>query len=176
MSPLPESTAGPPAETAAAPAADPPVPRHLHAVHHSEETIEAEVKNTEVENTAPVAETDTGHTATSGTGGGAWLRAAFTPGSGLYTDRQPSVAETVRRAKRGGQLADHGPLRVMAVGHGYFAAVNKAVCQTWIWVVDHPARLVVAGVLLTLAISFPTTRHLLGLLLTPVVWVQQALI
>lgn len=105
----------------------------------------------------------------------AWLRDAFTPDSGLYTDRQPSIAETVRRARDGSQLADTGPLRRLSVAHGYLAAANKAVCTTWVWVVDHPARLSVAAVLFGLAFAFPPVRHVLALLLTPVVWAQQAL-
>ena len=36
----------------------------------------------------------------------AWARVAFTPASGLYTERQPTIAETVRRARDGDQLPD----------------------------------------------------------------------
>ncbi|TDX84964.1 hypothetical protein [Amycolatopsis arida] len=105
----------------------------------------------------------------------AWLRAAFTPDSGLYTDRQPSIAETVRRARHGSQLAERGPLRTASIGYGWVAAANKAVCATWVWIVDHPARLAVVTTLAALALAFPPTRQLAVWLLTPVVWLHAAL-
>lgn len=149
--------------------AGPEEPRHLHAVPLIEATAEPEPPTSTVEPGVPtrsralVTETVT------------WLRTAFVPDSGLYTDRQPSIAETMRRAKHGGQLSAVGPLRTASTVHGYGAAANKAVALTWMWIVDHPARLGVVTVLVVLAIVYPPTRHVLGVLLTPAVWAQQAL-
>lgn len=85
-----------------------------------------------------------------------FLKTAFTPQSGLYTDRQPTIAETVRRAEAGDHLGLAGPLRKAAIGYGYFTAAVDAVCLTVMWLARHPARL-----LLTLLV----TGLLVGLLL-----------
>jgi hypothetical protein len=162
MSALPFTTPSPP------PKPEPPEPapagdRHLHAVHPDEDNTEA----------APATEVPTEPDAT--TKAVAWAKAAFSPGSGLYTDRQPTIAEITRRAKDGKQLGENGPLRKMAKVYNYGAAANKAACLTWAWVVDHPARFAVVMALASLLLVFPATRHLLSVLLTPVVWFQQSL-
>lgn len=139
--------------------------RHLHPVPSGEYPTEFTTDQqppTEAAPTSPAAKA-------------AWLREAFTPDSGLYTDRQPSIAETVRRAQRGSHLPDAGPLRTAGKAHGYLAAANKAVAATWVWIVDHPARLVTFTALVALALVFPATRQLVSLLLTPFAWAQQAL-
>jgi hypothetical protein len=105
----------------------------------------------------------------------AWMRTNFTPDSGLYADRQPSIEEIVRRAKGSDHLPDEGILRRLAIGYSYLAAANKAAAVTWAWIVDHPARLFVVGVLLALAMVFPPTRYAIAALLTPLTWIQQAL-
>ena len=171
MSALPfETNPGPPATASAA---HPPGPRHLHAVPHGTEPTES------ITESAPVgadqaADTEIAAAETTG-GAAAWVRAVFVPESGLYADRQPSIAETVRRARRGRQLADRGALRGLGVAHGYLAAANKAVAHTWVWIVDHPARLVTFLALFGLAIAFPPTRYAISLLLTPIAWMQHAL-
>ena len=181
MSALPENTPGTPANT---PAASPPSsavtarpapPRRLHAVYPSQDSGETAPSSTDTPITGDGPSDGNEAAGTGRTASGGWVRAAFAPGSGLYTDRQPSIAETMRRAKRGGQIADTGPLRVAATVHGYLAAANKAACQTWMWIVDHPARLAVFGVLLALAVVFPPTRQLLAWVLAPIVWAGQAL-
>lgn len=150
----PEPATAPEQERAAA-------SRHLHAV---DADLAPEVS---IPGVQPAART-VGPTAQ-------WLRAAFTPDSGLYTDRQPSIAETVRRARRGSHLAEQGPLRTASTGYSWLAAANKAVCATWVWVVDHPARLAVVTTLAALALAFPPTRQFAVWLLTPVVWLHTAL-
>ncbi|HEY3478879.1 MAG TPA: hypothetical protein VGL02_08255, partial [Streptomyces sp.] len=99
--PVPATTPNPPPlpqPTAAAPAA--PVERRLHAV----DATEAVAPDTTAADTT-AADTTAADTTAAGTepsadaepsGPGAlalalaWLRASFTPGSGLYHDRQPS--------------------------------------------------------------------------------------
>ena len=172
----------PPAAKAADPATN-HQPAHLHLVHTNDNTIEFPAVQVHDEGQDDDGRNDDGQdgeknkfAAAAAVGGAAaWMREAFAPGSGLYADRQPSIAEVVRRAKHGGQLATHGPLRHIAKAHGYVAAANKAVCDTWVWIVNHPARLVVALGLLGLAVAFPTTRHLISLLLAPFTWARQAL-
>lgn len=80
----------------------------------------------------------------------AFLRAAFTPASGLYTDRLPSIAETVRRAKAGAHVAEAGPLHKASTAYGYLAAAIKAVAITVMWLVEHPARLLTVLLLVAL--------------------------
>lgn len=171
MSALPSETNPGPPETASA--AHPLGPRHLHAVPHDTDPTES------ITESAPAGAdqaADTENPAVETTGGAvAWVRAVFVPESGLYTDRQPSIAETVRRARRGRQLADRGALRNLGVAHGYLAAANTAVADTWKWIVNHPARLIVFLAVLGLAIAFPPTRHVIALLLTPIAWVHNAL-
>ncbi len=146
-------------------------PRHLHAVPLAETATDTEIVEPEPEVPLDQANTNTRAAETF-----AWLREAFTPDSGLYADRQPSIAETMLRAHHGDQLSAVGPLRTVAKGHGYLAAANKAAMHTWVWIVDHPARLAVVTALLTLAIAYPPTRHLIGYLLTPFAWAHQALL
>lgn len=155
MSALPANSSGPVA-------ADETRPRHLRPVPPEDITEAPD------EVTAKAEAADRGGVA-------AWLREVAVPGSGLYTDRQPSVSEIVRRARRGSQVAAHGPLRALSTVHGYVAAANKAVATTWVWIVDHPARLFVATVLLALAVVYPPTRHLLVWLLAPFAWAYDAL-
>jgi hypothetical protein len=166
---LPEDTTAPAGNTAHDPVGErASTPRRLHAV----DPTESAPGLVEIEDVQDHPDSTTDSTIVRGV---AWLREAFTPDSGLYTDRQPSIAETMRRAKAGRQLADTGPLRVLGTAHGYVAAANKAVVRTWEWVVDHPARLAVFTALMVLAVAFPPTRQLLAWLLAPITWVQQAL-
>lgn len=170
MSALPFETN--PDPTATASAAPQPGPRHLHAVPQESP---AEI-TTEFAPVGADPADDTETTSVKQAGGAAtWMRAVFVPDSGLYADRQPSIAETVRRARHGRQLADRGALRGLGVAHGYLAAANTAVVDTWKWIVNHPARLITFVALLGLAIMFPPTRHLIAMLLTPIAWVQHAL-
>ncbi len=155
---------------------EPEEPRHLHAVPVTESTIDVAPSDTETVEPEPEVPPDEMGTNTRAAEPFAWLREAFTPDSGLYTDRQPSIAETMRRARRGDQLSAVGPLRTAAIAHGWIAAGNKAVAITWGWISDHPARQAVLGVLLTLAVLYPPTRHLIGYSLTPFVWAQHALL
>ncbi|GAA0645700.1 hypothetical protein GCM10010174_80900 [Kutzneria viridogrisea] len=178
MSALPNNTPGTPgpqpSAADASPAADQhgPGPRHLYAIHASDNPTPTPAEGP-AEDTAPDTEVEDGPSATPRAV--AWLRSAFTPESGLYADRQPSIAEILRRAKAGAQLSERGPLRALATAHGYVAAANKAICDTWVWIVAHPSRLIMVSALVVLAIAFPVTRHLLAVLLTPITWVQQAL-
>src|SRR5699024_3538274 len=105
-----------------------------------------------------------------------WLVQAFTPCSGLYTERQPTIAETVRRARDGDQLPDSGPLRLASQVHGYGHAAFSAAVDTAKWLTAHPARLAVLFTLLAVALAFPTTRHMAGFLLTPFAWAHTALV
>jgi len=105
----------------------------------------------------------------------AWLATVFTPASGLYTDRQPAIAETVRRARDGSHLPDSGPVRVASQAHGYGHAALVAVLDTVKWLAAHPARLAALTVLVTVALAFPPTRHVAGWLLTPFSWAHAAL-
>lgn len=163
-----KNTQGPPATAATS---EPLVeqPRHLHAVTVSESAAEITAEF------PPVAAGRGNGVRGQASGAMSVVRAVFIPDSGLWHDRQPSIAETARRARRGGHVAERGPLRVISTVHGYLAVANKAVCQTWLWIVEHPARLVTVLAVLGLAIAFPPTRHLLAWLLTPIVWVQHAL-
>lgn len=143
--------------------------RHLHAVD-AETTVIPPVAGPAMPSTP-----DTSTEVTTVRRAASWAKTVFTPASGLYNDRQPSVAETVRRARCGTQYADTSPLRVLGTAHGWLAAANKAVVHTWVWVVDHPARLTVVLVLATVAFAFPATRHVAAALLTPVTWAQHVL-
>lgn len=105
-----------------------------------------------------------------------WAYQAFTPDSGLYTDRPLSVAEIVQRARHGDQVAANGPVRRISIAHGYVAAANKIALRSWEYVLDHQARTYVVAVLLAVALIIPATRHLVGYLLYPVVWAQQLLL
>lgn len=193
---LPDHTPIP--EAAVAPTQATADPRHLRAVPETEETTEfpataaADTATPEdaVEGPAAVEENEDGPGDDSVLGRVkqlraptvdraamlAWLKAAVTPESGLYTDRPASVGEIVRRAQHGTHLPEQGPMRAVSKGYGYVAAANKVTVRTWEWIVDHPARLAVVVVLLTVAIAFPVTRHLLGYLLAPITWVQQGLL
>lgn len=104
-----------------------------------------------------------------------WVVSTFTPASGLYTDRQPSIEETLRRARDGAQLPESGPLRAASRAYGYGAAAATAALETGKWVVAHPARLAVIATLMTLALLFPPTRHALAVSLSPLVWLHTAL-
>lgn len=104
-----------------------------------------------------------------------WLVQVFTPASGLYTERQPTIAEIVRRARDGDQLPDSGPLRFASQAHGYSHAAFVVVADTAKWLAAHPARLGVLCALVAVALAFPATRHVAGFLLTPVAWAHQAL-
>ncbi|WP_020421124.1 hypothetical protein [Amycolatopsis sp. ATCC 39116] len=167
MSALPDHTGKPtdPAATSAAERFD--QPRHLYPVHPTEDTIEVPA--------VPGQDSDSDATGGTLTERVAWLRTVFTPEAGLYTDRPPSIAEAIRRAKHGRQLAADGPLRKISIAHGYVAAANKAAVRTWEWIVDHQARFAVFLLLLGLALVFPPTRQLIAWLLYPVAWVQQQL-
>lgn len=144
--------------------------RHLHPVHDTDAGAEdAPADHHEPDEAAKDDEPGLAHRAAI------WAADTFTPHSGLYADRQPSIEETVRRASHGGQLPDAGPLRTAAQAHGYLAAANTALCDTWKWVVNHPARLAVFSVLIALAVAFPPTREALSILLTPFVWARAAL-
>ncbi len=177
MTALPENNSSPPAAEAADPATN--QARHLNLVHPDENTVESQPVRADDEGQDEGQDdeenNDEENFAAAVGGAAAWIREAFVPGSGLYADRQPSIAEGLRRAKHGGQLATHGPLRHIAKVHGYAAAVNKAVCDTWVWVFSHPARFLVALGLLGLAVAFPATRYLISLLLAPFTWARQAL-
>lgn len=146
--------------------------RHLHVVEEPSIPV-GEDMPTGAQSTSTTPEVVTSTVASSQWV--AWLRTAFIPDSGLWSDRQPSVEETVRRARRGQQVAEAGPLRHLAVAHGHAAAVNKAVCHAWVWIVDHPARLAVVTALLTVALAWPPTRAVAALLLTPFTWAHAAL-
>lgn len=183
MSALPENIPSPvaatpvpaPAATVTAPAAgDESGSRHLFAVHPTEDTTEIPPvpggpSVDEVAEAAELAKQGGRDRAV------AWMREVFIPGSGLYHDRQPSIAEGIRRAKTGSQLATGGPLRVIGKTHGYATAAYKAWSDTKVWIVSHPARLTVFIALMGLAIAFPFTRGLLHLALTPFAWAYQAL-
>jgi hypothetical protein len=167
-----ETTPSPPATASAADHSA--GPRHLHAVPRDTESPAEITTEFAPVGADPADDTETISVDPAG-GAATWMRTVFVPDSGLYVDRQPSIAETVRRARHGRQLADRGALRGLGVAHGYLAAANKAVAHTWVWIVDHPARLVTFVALLGLAIMFPPTRHLIAMLLTPIAWVQHAL-
>lgn len=168
MSALPDPpTEEPTATTTSQDAETPEQPRHLHAVDATDTTSEVD---TTAEDSGSAGEVGHSRAATT-----AWLRAAFTPRSGLYTEQQPAIAETVRRAHHGSHLPAAGPLRTASRAHGYLSAANKAVAHTWVWIVDHPARLTTVTLLLTLALAFPATRQALSLLLAPFSWAHHAL-
>lgn len=159
-----------------------PASEQEHTVRHLQPVQDGESAEVEpVESTEPV-EGDNEDQDDEPTGEAGRLRAAyawavttFTPESGLYTERQPSIEETLRRAKHGQQLPDSGPLRAASKAYGYGAAAAIAALDTARWIVAHPARLAVLGVLLTLATLFPATREVMSILLAPFVWAQQAL-
>lgn len=147
--------------------------RHLHPVEGTEtEPVEGEIVAADHDDPATDGEQERGEPPDFQV----WLTAVFAPASGLYTERQPAIAETVRRAREGGQLPAAGPLRTLGIGYGYVAAGYKAVSDTTAWVVAHPARLAVLAVLVGLALVFPPTRYVAGYLLTPFVWAQHALL
>lgn len=163
-----------PVPSVAASAADHPAEqRHLRAVPRDTKLTETA---TEFRSVDQAVQAGAGAIAANPTGGvAAWMWAVFVPDSGLYNDRQPSIAETLRRARLGPQLANGGALRRLSIAHGYLAAANTALVDTWKWIVNHPARLGVFVVLLGVAIAFPVTRHLLAALLAPIAWTQHML-
>ncbi|MHA6801772.1 hypothetical protein [Bounagaea algeriensis] len=105
----------------------------------------------------------------------AWGRATFTPQSGMWSHRPLAPDEVLDRARRGNHLADAGPLRTAAIADSYAAAGTKAVLRCGDWLLDHPARRVVAAVLLTALVLYPPTRMVLGYALTPAVWAHDLL-
>lgn len=78
----------------------------------------------------------------------------FTPPP-LWTERQPSAAEELDRAKRGEHLPAGGPLRTGAIAYGYTAAAGLAALDTARWVIRHPARSGLAAAVLTLLLISP---------------------
>ncbi|GAB2763224.1 hypothetical protein GCM10027174_44890 [Salinifilum aidingensis] len=100
----------------------------------------------------------------------AWGRVTFTPQSGMWTQRPLAPDEVMDRARRGSHLADAGPLRTAAIADSYAAATTKAVLRSADWLLDHPARRVVATVLLTALLLYPPTRTVLGWALAPAAW------
>lgn len=161
---------------------------HLHVVHDigAPVPVAVELQEELVETTTefpavtdePAAEEGAGHDDLSANRRNAWLAAVLdviTPRSGLYTERQPSVTEILRRARNGAQVPDAGFLRATAKGYGYGAAGVKVVLRTGEWIVDHPARSGMALVLLVLACVFPATRQIVVWLLAPFAWAHQAL-
>ena len=148
-------------------------PRHLYALPAEEPDESPEVDET-AESTEEFV--DTSGPRVEWMAVWDWAREAFSPDSGLYSDRPESVREIVDRAKRGTQVAEHGPLRKISVAHGYLAAANKVTLRSWEWVLDRQARTCVAVVLLVLLVAIPQIRHLIAYLLYPLVWVQQLLL
>lgn len=100
----------------------------------------------------------------------AWARSTFTPQSGMWTQRPLAPDEVMDRARRGSHLADAGPLRTAAIADSYVAAGTKAALRCGDWLLDHPARRVVAAVLLTALLLYPPTRTALGWALAPAAW------
>lgn len=147
-------------------------PRHLHAVSEPDTTAGPDADDPIDPDGEVADEQEPGRVRAALV----WTRTAFAPQCGLYTDAPPSIAEIRARGRLGGQVAELGPLRTLSIGYSHFAVGNKIAMRTWEWVVDHPARIGTVALLVTLALVFPTTRHLLGYLLTPVVWAQQALL
>lgn len=92
------------------------------------------------------------------------------PGSGLYTDRPTSPGEIIRRARYGQQVPSTGPLRTASIGYGYTIAAFKITLRTVEWVIEHPARLAVASVLVGLLLLIPFGRQVLAWLLYPAAW------
>jgi|GEM_PF-5807645 len=194
MSVEPLHSAGSETETVSA-AAEAEV-RHLHSVEDSsdeavedssdaavEQDADTHAESTTEEGQATVEEPVEGSVAVSESESAGrfaaltpWLVQAFTPCSGLYTERQPTIAETVRRARDGDQLPDSGPLRLASQVHGYGHAAFSAAVDTAKWLTAHPARLAVLFTLLAVALAFPTTRHMAGFLLTPFAWAHTALV
>lgn len=78
----------------------------------------------------------------------------FTPPS-IWTERQPSAAEELDRAKRGEHLPAGGPVRTAATAYGYAAAAGLTALDTARWVIRHPARSGLAAAVLTLLLISP---------------------
>lgn len=163
---LPDDTnPAPAAETATEPA-DAGV-RHLHAV--PDETA-AETTGelpriidapADTDTTAPADAADHGQVVGAAEGAAevaeppawaAWLGTAFTPQSGLYTERPLSASEVLRRAKHGQQLADSGPLRMASIAGSWMQAAGKLTLRTIEWLLfEHAARTFLVAALLGLA-------------------------
>jgi hypothetical protein len=173
MSALPDTTPSTPAATE--PAVPPQAeqdeqPRHLRSVDPAEVTTEIPViaDDTRPDATAEAPTDDTTPGAAQRVKGIAKLvTATFTPGSGLYTDRSPSVKEVWHYGRRGSQAPEAGWARRATTGYGMFAAANKTATRTWDWIVENPSRFAVMAVLIVLAALFPPTRVVLHLLLWP---------
>ncbi|GAA1983289.1 hypothetical protein [Amycolatopsis minnesotensis] len=129
---LPENTAEP-ATTIAEPVAS---VRHLHAVSVDEDHTGAAAP-------APEAALELGDEPRFV----AALKAVFTPDSGLWQDRQPSIAENWRTARRGAQCPETGPARVLSIGAGYLQFVIHAVCDAVKWSTASRAKLAVTALL-----------------------------
>lgn len=105
-----------------------------------------------------------------------WFTDVLAPQSGLWTDRQPSVRDTVLRAKHGTQTAETGLVHTAHVVDSWITAGGKIVLRSAEWVWDHPARRMLTLVLLGLLILFPATRIGLGGLLWPLAQFDQWLL
>lgn len=97
-----------------------------------------------------------------------WSRDTFTPQSGLWSQRPAAPDEVLDRARRGSQVAAVGPLRTLSIADGYAAAAVKVLLRCGDWLLEHPARRLVAAVLLAVALVYPPTRVAIGYALTPI--------
>lgn len=147
---------------------DQEVQRHLHLVNE-EPTAEAGETGAVSSGAVEGFSTATGNLVDT-------VAAVFTPDSGLYRQRQPSIEETLARAKHGRQLPEAGPARTAARAYGYAAAANRVLASTWCWVVDHPARAAIATVLIAVALAWSPTRIAAGWVLAPFSWAHTALV
>lgn len=104
----------------------------------------------------PVPNSSVNPTEDSPAAGGfiARARGALTPPA-IWSERQPSPAEELDRARRGTHLPPAGALRTAAIVDGTIAAGVQAVLAALSWAVRHPARRIVVALLVLLLLLSP---------------------
>ena len=80
----------------------------------------------------------------------------------LFTDRPYAAAEVWQRARHGAQVAESGPLRVVAGVYGVVATAAAFTANAAIWVVATPTRAALITALVVLATLSPIGQGVLA--------------